>query len=128
MAWGGAAPKLGVALANMLVLNSNTLLGFGKEHAEAGPSLRELNRTLRSARWSKMQDIIDAYPSATVLNAERVVFKAKGNDYRAIVAFDFLRHAAFVKFVGSHAQYDRIDALTMIFIRDAEGMRRADNY
>lgn len=97
----------------MLVLNSSTLLGFGKEHAEAGSSLRELNRTLRSARWSKMQDVIDAYPSATVLNAERVVFKVKGNDYRAIVAFDFLRHAAFVKFVGSHAQYDRIDALTI---------------
>jgi mRNA interferase HigB len=97
----------------MLVLNSNTLLGFGKAHAVADKAIRELNRTLRNARWMKMQDIIDAYPSATVLNAERVVFNVKGNDYRAIVAFDFVRHAAFVKFVGSHAQYDRIDALTV---------------
>jgi mRNA interferase HigB len=95
----------------MLVLNSNTLLGFGKTHAEADTALRELNRTLRGARWTKMQDVVDAYPSATVLNAERVVFKVKGNDYRAIVAFDFVRHAAFVKFVGSHTQYDRINAL-----------------
>jgi mRNA interferase HigB len=101
----------GTKLSKMLVLNSSTLLNFGKEHAEAGPSLRELNRTLRAARWTKMQDVIEAYPSATVLNAERVVFKVKGNDYRAIVAFDFLRHAAFVKFVGSHAHCDRIDAL-----------------
>jgi mRNA interferase HigB len=97
----------------MLVLNSNTLLGFGRTHAEADPAVRELNRTLRHARWTKMQDVMDAYPSATVLNAERVVFKVKGNDYRTIVAFDFARHAAFIKFVGSHAQYDRIDALTI---------------
>lgn len=97
----------------MLVFNSNTLLGFGKRHANADKAVRELNKTLRHAVWSKMQDIIDAYPSATVLNAERVVFKVKGNDYRAVVAFDFQRHAAFVKFLGTHAEYDRIDALTI---------------
>ena len=60
-----------------------------------------------------MQDIIEAYPSATVLNAERVVFGVKGNDYRAIVAFDFQRKAAFIKFVGSHSEYDKANALTI---------------
>lgn len=97
----------------MRVFNSNTLLGFGKDHADADRAVRELNRTLRSATWSKMQDVMEAYPSATVLNAERVVFRVKGNDYRAIVAFDFLRHAAFIKFVGTHAEYDRIGALNV---------------
>jgi mRNA interferase HigB len=97
----------------MRVFNSNTLLGFGKDHAQADKSIRELNRTLRGANWTKMQDIVEAYPSATVLNAERVVFKIKGNDYRAIVAFDFGRKAAFIKFAGSHAQYDQINALTV---------------
>jgi mRNA interferase HigB len=93
------------------VLNSNTLLAFGREHANADLSVRELNRTLRHAAWSRMQDIVDAYPSVTVLNADRVVFRVKGNDYRAIVAFDFQRRAAFIKFVGTHAEYDKIDAL-----------------
>lgn len=97
----------------MRVLNSNTLLAFGKEHSNADNAVRELNRTLRNAAWSKMQDIVDAYPSATVLNAERVVFHIKGNDYRAIVAFDFKRRAAFIKFVGTHAEYDKVDALTI---------------
>jgi len=97
----------------MRVFNSNTLLGFGKDHSEADKSVRELNRMLRGATWAKMQDVIDAYPSATLLNAERVVFKIKGNDYRSIVAFDFGRKAAFVKFVGSHAEYDKVDALTI---------------
>ncbi len=93
--------------------NSNTLLGFGKEHADADRAVRELNRTLRSAIWSKMQDVMEAYPSAIVLNAERIVFRVKGNDYRAIVAFDFPRQAAFLKFLGTHGEYDRIDALTI---------------
>ena len=89
------------------MFNSSTLLGFGKKHADAATACRELNRTLRSAEWSKMQDIVDAYPSATVLNAERVVFKVKGNVYRAVVAFDFQRHAAFIKFLGPHGRLVR---------------------
>jgi mRNA interferase HigB len=95
------------------VFNSNTLLGFGKEHADANHAVRELNRTLRGATWSKMQDVTNSYPSATILNAERVVFKIKGNDYSAIVAFDFLRQAAFIKFIGTHAEYNRADAFNI---------------
>ena len=60
-----------------------------------------------------MQDVRDAYPSATVLNAERVIFGIKGNNYREIVAFDFPRKVAFIKFVGSHAEYDKVNALTI---------------
>lgn len=97
----------------MRVFNSNTLLGFGKSHAEADGSVRELNRTLRTAAWGKIKDIIEAYPSAKALHFERVVFGIKGNNYRAIVAFDFQRQAAFIKFVGSHAEYDKVNALTI---------------
>jgi mRNA interferase HigB len=95
------------------VFNSKTLLKFGKTHANADRAARELNKTLRDAQWMRMQDIVNAYPSATVLNAERVIFRIKGNDYRAIVAFDFQRYAAFVKFIGTHAEYDKVDALTI---------------
>src|SRR6266851_473489 len=98
---------------NVRVFNSNTLLGFGKDHAEASDAVRELNRSLRDAAWTKMADVMASYPSATALNCERVVFKVKGNNYRSIVAFDFPRQAAFVKFIGSHAEYDRVDALTV---------------
>ena len=97
----------------MRVFNSNTLLAFGKTHAVADTAVRELNRTLRNAAWTKMTDVVAGYPSATALNGERVVFKVKGNAFRAIVAFDFQRQAAFVKFIGTHAEYDKIDALTI---------------
>jgi mRNA interferase HigB len=48
-----------------------------------------------------------------VLNRERVRFEVAGGNYRMVVAFDFRRRVAFVKFIGTHAQYDRIDALTV---------------
>jgi mRNA interferase HigB len=99
--------------ADMRVLNTNTLLSFGRAHADAANAVRELNKTLRLARWSKMQDIVDGYPSATVLNADRVVIKVKGNDYRAIIAFNFRKQGAFVKFMGTHAEYDAVDARTV---------------
>ncbi len=60
-----------------------------------------------------MQDVREAYPSAVVLNGERVVFHVKGNDYRAIVAFNFKKQGAFIKFIDTHAEYDRIEALTI---------------
>jgi mRNA interferase HigB len=99
------------------VFNSNTLFKFGKDHAEANDAIRELNRSLRDADWTKMADVMAGYPSATALNAERVVFKVKGNNDRCIVAFDFTRQAAFIKFIGSHAEYDRVNALTVDLFR-----------
>jgi mRNA interferase HigB len=52
-------------------------------------------------------------PKAKVLNRERVRFEVAGGNYRLVVAFDFRRQVAFVKFIGTHAQYDKIDALTV---------------
>lgn len=54
-----------------------------------------------------------AAPTAKVLNRERVRFEVVGGNYRAVVAFDFRRQIAFVKFLGTHAEYDKIDALTV---------------
>ena len=51
-------------------------------------------------------------PSAKVLNRERVRFEIAGGNYRLVAAFDFRRQIAFVKFIGTHAEDDRIDALT----------------
>jgi mRNA interferase HigB len=60
-----------------------------------------------------MEDVRSAAPNAKVLNGERTRFEIAGGNYRMIIAFDFVRGIAFVKFIGSHAEYDRIDALTV---------------
>jgi mRNA interferase HigB len=66
-----------------------------------------------AARWSSMADVKALYATASVLNAERVVFNIKGNDYRLIVAIAFKKQIIFIKWIGTHDEYDRIDAKTV---------------
>jgi mRNA interferase HigB len=60
-----------------------------------------------------MDEVQRAAPKSKVLNRERVRFEVARGNYRLVVAFDFRRQVAFVKFIGTHAEYDRIDALTV---------------
>ena len=60
-----------------------------------------------------MDDIQKAAPRAKVLNRERARFEIAGGNYRLVVAFDFRRQIAYMKFVGTHSEYDSIDALTV---------------
>lgn len=89
------------------------LVDFWAEHPETKTSLERWYRLVRSAQWTSTDDVQKAVPKAKVLNRERVRFEAAGGNYRLVAAFDFRRQIAFVKFIGTHADYDRIDALTV---------------
>lgn len=97
----------------MRVFNTNTLLAFGREHSGAEQPFRELAKTLRQATWSSFQDVKKAYPPSRAIKGDRVVFNVKGNEYRVVAAIDYKRKAAFIKFVGTHADYDKINAETV---------------
>ena len=65
------------------------------------------------AQWKRPEDIKKAHPKASILKGGRVVFNIKGNDYRLIVAVAYRFQAIYIKFVGTHAEYDRVDAATV---------------
>ena len=65
---------------------------------------------VESAEWRSSQDVKRAHANASVLDSERIVFNIKGNDYRLIAAIDYPRQIVFVKWLGSHREYDKIDA------------------
>ncbi|WP_457676387.1 type II toxin-antitoxin system HigB family toxin [Thiolapillus sp.] len=65
------------------------------------------------ANWRSPQDIKAKYRHASILKNNRVVFNIAGNKYRLVVAIDYGRQACFIKFVGTHEQYDQIDAETV---------------
>lgn len=67
----------------------------------------------RAAHWQSTRDIQAAFSTAKVLNGERVRFEVAGGDHRMIVAFQFDLQIAFIKFIGTHKEYDRIDALSV---------------
>ena len=63
------------------------------------------------AQWKNSAEVKAQYASASILNAERVVFNIKGNDYRLIVAIDYHYKILLIKWRGTHKEYDKIDAL-----------------
>lgn len=65
------------------------------------------------AHWKAPQDIKQRYPSASFIARNRVVFNIKGNEYRLVVAVAYRLQAVYIKFVGTHAQYDQIDVVTV---------------
>jgi mRNA interferase HigB len=84
-----------------------------KQHPETKVSLERWHGLTKAAQWKSMDDVQAAAPKAKVLNRERARFEVGGGKYRLVAAFDFRRQTAFVKFIGTHAQYDDIDALTV---------------
>ena len=97
----------------MRILARQTLISFASDHPETKSPIERWLSIAKSASWNATAEVQATFPKAKVLNAERVRFEIAGGNYRMIVAFDFHRQIAFIKFVGTHAEYDRIDALTV---------------
>jgi mRNA interferase HigB len=97
----------------MRLIARNVLLHYAERHPPTAGPLERWIRLIKAAHWASMDDIRQAVPTAKVLNRDRVRFEVAGGNYRLIAAFDFRRQIVFVKFLGTHAEYDKIDALTV---------------
>ena len=64
---------------------------------------------VKKADWKTTADVKRRYASASVVSADRIVFNIKGNDYRLVVSVDFEKRIVWIKWIGPHAEYDRID-------------------
>jgi len=95
----------------MNIIAVRTLRDFWREHPQAEKPLRVLYNRLTSQEWRGPQEIKDAF-GATVdfVGDNRVIFDVSGNKFRVIIAFAFNYKRGMIKFVGTHAQYDKIDA------------------
>jgi mRNA interferase HigB len=65
------------------------------------------------AQWRNPEDVKAAYPKVSILKADRVVFNIKGNDFRLISALQYRAGVLAIRFFGTHAEYDQIDAETV---------------
>ena len=65
------------------------------------------------ARWKSPADILNTYANASIVGVDRVVFNIKGNSYRLVVAVNYPHQIVFIKWIGTHSDYDRIDVKTV---------------
>jgi mRNA interferase HigB len=97
----------------MHVIARKALIEFWTRHPDSEQSLRAWYREALRAQWRTSADVKQMYGSASIVNAERVVFNICGNKYRLIVRFNYGSGVAFVRFVGTHTEYNAIDAETV---------------
>lgn len=100
----------------MHVISRGTLRAFWESSAaydDAQTPLVEWYRHLEKATYRTPQDLKAEIRTASILKGGRVVFNIAGNKYRVVLAIDYERQLAKVRFVGTHAQYDRINAETV---------------
>lgn len=97
----------------MRIIALSTLRAFWERHPDAEVPLRAWYALASRARWKTPADIKAAYRNASFIADSRVVFNIKGNDYRLVVAVRYDRGLMYVRFVGTHRQYDKIDVATI---------------
>jgi mRNA interferase HigB len=99
----------------MRIIAFRTLREFWEkpEFADSEVSLRAWYHDVKNANWKNTNELKEQYKSASIIGDGRVVFNIKGNTYRLVVAIDFDFQIAFVRFIGTHSQYDKIDVKTI---------------
>ncbi len=97
----------------MRIIAQRTLREFWEKHADAEQALKSWYQEARDSQWQEPNDIKRRYPSADVLPGNRIVFNIKGNTYRLIVKIHYNTGFVFIRFVGTHAEYDKVNAETV---------------
>jgi mRNA interferase HigB len=92
------------------IIAKRTLREFWKIHSDCEQQLKSWYLEAEKAEWQNINDLKLEYPNASILKENRIVFNIKGNNYRLIVKFNFDFQIGWIRFIGTHAEYDKIDA------------------
>ena len=97
----------------MRIIARSTLSAFWAKHPDAEIPLTSWYALASRAHWKSPIEIKSAYRNASFTANNRVVFNIKGNDYRLVVLVRYDKGLMFVRFIGTHVQYDNIDVTTV---------------
>lgn len=97
----------------MRIIAISQLKIFWQKYPDSEQPLLAWIDEAKNADWSTPADIKEQFRNASILKSRRVVFNIKGNDYRLVIAVAYRYGALYIKFVGTHKQYDAVDADTV---------------
>lgn len=97
----------------MRIIALKTLRAFWEKHSAARQALQAWYHDAKHATWKTPADIKAVYRNASVVENNRVVFNIKGNQYRLVVAIQYQFGIVYIRFVGTHQEYDKIDVTTV---------------
>jgi len=97
----------------MVVISKAVIREFTETHPDAGAALMKWYDEIKAADWKNFSDLKKTFNTADAVGNDRYVFDIKGNQYRLIALIIFRRRTVFILFVGTHKEYDKIDASTI---------------
>ena len=97
----------------MHIISRTKLISFWIKHTDSETALRIWFKKARNAKWKNLNELKKDFPSADFVGNNRIVFDIKGNKYRIVVIAFFTGQKLFIRFVGTHAEYDKINASTI---------------
>jgi mRNA interferase HigB len=95
------------------IIAKSTLRNFWEVYPDTEQYLKTWYDTAKKNKWLTPNDVKQSYSSASILKDGWVIFNIKGNSYRPVVKFSFEKQWAFVRFIGTHNEYDKINADTI---------------
>ena len=95
------------------IFAKSTLREYWEKHTDTEQYLKTWYDTALSSTWKTPNDVKKTYANASILKDNRIVFNIKGNSYRLVVKFNFEKQWIFIKFIGTHEEYNKIDSQTI---------------
>lgn len=92
------------------IIAKKILREFWTNHADAEDQLKAWYQETSNCNWNNPNEVKNNYPSASMLGENRIVFNIKGNHYRLIVKINYDYQIIWIRFIGTHSQYDKINA------------------
>lgn len=97
----------------MDIIYLKKIAAFYKKHTDAAKQLRAWILKVDEAKWTKSTDVLLDFPTAKIIQPNRARFEIVGGKYRLVVEVDYIDEIVEIRFIGTHAEYDRIDATTI---------------
>ncbi|MBI4650610.1 type II toxin-antitoxin system HigB family toxin [Candidatus Desantisbacteria bacterium] len=92
----------------MRIISVKRLREFWEKHSDSEQALRAWYEETKKSNWNNPNDIKQMYSSASILANNKAVFNIRGNTYRLVVAINYAYKIVFIRFIGTHKEYDRI--------------------
>ena len=97
----------------MRIFTEKSINEYAKAHPQSKTALQDWVKKVRRADWTCLADIKETFNSVDYVGNQRYVFNIKGSDYRLVVVIQFRPKFIYIRFIGTHKEYDRIDCSTI---------------